>query len=109
MRNGDSSSSLHRRDERQSGARLGDGRTRARLGFGREFLVAHASQRRAQLLRKLVINAELQRLLIAGLVGVDRLLLDDDDHFLQLVAIDLLLVARKIACAFSSGAIASSS
>src|SRR5262245_73018 len=57
-----------------------------------EFVLRQARQRRPDGLGVLVVDADRQRLLVAGLVGVERLVLDDHDDLLELVPVHLLFL-----------------
>ena len=83
-------------DPLQGHARLAEAGGEAQLGLLRVLVLGEAGERLADRLRVLVVDADLQRARVARLVGVDRLVLDDDDDLLELVAVDLLLFLVEV-------------
>src|SRR5688572_11012681 len=88
-RAGDGRSSVDRALEGDRDAAIGRLRPRSRLALGGELLIGEAPEGLPQLLGEVVVHVELERLLVAVAVRVDRLLLDDDDDLLELLAVDL--------------------
>src|SRR5204863_10202680 len=74
----------HLFDAVERDARLAGAGRQALLRLLREFVLREARQRLADRLRVVVVDADRQRLRVAGLVSVERLVLDDDDDLLEL-------------------------
>src|SRR4051812_16026179 len=77
-------------------ARLAQASRRAQLGLLGELVLGQARQRVVNLLRVLVVDADLQRARVARLVRVQRLVLDHHHDLLELVAVDLLLFLVEV-------------
>src|SRR6266540_2446814 len=75
---------------------LAGARGQPELGLLRVFILRQPRQRLPQRLGVVVVDADGERLGVAGLVRVERLVLDHDDDFLELVAIHLLLVFLEV-------------
>src|SRR5438067_2358582 len=75
----------HLFDSLEADARLAAADRRAQLGLLGVLVLGQAGERLADLLRVLVVDADLDRAGVAGLVGVEGLVLDDDDDLLELV------------------------
>src|SRR5579872_3500091 len=72
-------------DALEQDAGLADADPGAHLGLLRVLVLGEPRERLADLLGVLVVDADLEGARVARLVRVDRLVLDDDDHLLELV------------------------
>src|SRR5450432_327622 len=77
-------------------ARLAGAAGQTQLGLLGVLVLREARERLPDRLGVLVVDADLERAGVARLVGVDRLVLDDDDDLLELVAVHLLLVFLEV-------------